>query len=165
MKHKDMFFTSIFLDALNAKLPRMRITPIICPECEQGVVMGPAANPDAQTRYCASINCSDPCGGFYYPGLVRALGGLASVGLLCTYKALRRDVPIYGAEAAWVAANIDRYGEHGAVSRLVPVLQGWDVSEDEIKAQLSFVSERNVRGYILSLLPLENSFQPVAVKR
>ena len=125
--------------------------------------MGAVANPDAQTRYCNSINCSDPCGGFYYPGLVRALGGLDRVGLLCTYKALRRDIPIYGGTAAWVAANISRYGEHGAVTKLIPVIQGWDVSEEEIKAQVDFVSKTSVRGYILSLLPLDNSFWPVAV--
>ena len=164
-EHKEIFFTSLFLDALAAKLPLMRITPIICPECEQGVVMGTVANPDAQTRYCNSINCSDPCGGYYYPGLVRALGGLERVGLLCTYKALRRDIPIYGETAAWVAANIDRYSEHGAIRKLLPVLQGWDVSEEERNAQLDFVSKRNVRGYILSLLPLDNSFWPVAVNQ
>lgn len=164
-EHKELFFTSMFLDALRAKLPAIRITPIICPECEQGVVMGTVANPDAQTRYCNSINCSDPCGGFYYPGLIRALGGLERVGLLCTYKALGRDIPVYGGKAAWVAANIERYGEHGPVTKLIPVLQGWDVSEEEVNAQLDFVSKAGARGYILSRLPLDNSFRPVAVKR
>jgi len=162
-EHKEIFFTSQFMETLKAKIPAMRITPIICPECEQSVLMGTVENPDAKTGYCNSINCSDPCGGFYYPGLVRALNGIERVGLLCTYKAMRRDLPIYGEPAAWVSANIGRYSEHGAVTKLLPVLQGWDVSEDEIKAQLSFVEKAKVRGYIISLMPLENSFWPVTV--
>ena len=164
-EHREIFFTLLFLDALNAKVPSMSITPIICPECEQGVVMGTVANPDAQTRYCNSINCADPCGGFYYPGLVRALSGLEGVGLLCTYKALRRDIPLYGEKAAWVAANINRFGEHGPVTKVIPVLEGWDVTEQEVKAQLDFASKAGARGYILATLPLDNSFRPVAVDR
>lgn len=163
-EHKDVYFTSLFMDALKARMPSISFTPIICPECEQGVVMGRVANPDAQTRYCNSINCSDPCGGFYYPGLVRALGGLDRVGLLCTYKALRRDLPVYGGTAAWVASNIGRYGEHAPVTKLMPVIQGWDVSGEEIKAQVDFVSNTSVRGYILARFPLDNTFWPVAVK-
>jgi hypothetical protein len=164
-EHKELFFTSLFIDAVKAKLPRLKIIPVICPECEQGVEMGNVASPDAATGYCHSINCSDPCGSFYYPGLVRALGHLDRVGLLCTYKALRRDLPLYGEAAGWLAANINRYGQHGEVRKLVAVIQGWDVSTDEIKAQLDMVSKANVGGYILSLLPLDNSYWPVAVDR
>ena len=98
------------------------------------------------------------------PGLVRALGGLDRVGLLCTYKALRRDLPVYGGTGAWVASNIGRYGEHAPVTKLMPVIQGWDVSGEEIKAQVDFVSNTSVRGYILGRFPLDNSFWPVAVK-
>jgi hypothetical protein len=164
-EHKDQFFTSLFIDTVKAKLPRLKITPVLCPECEQGVEMSSVASPDAVTGYCHSINCSDPCGSIYYPGLIRALGPLDRVGLLCAYKALRRDLPLYGETAGWIAANIARYGQHGDVRKLLAVIQGWDVSTDEIKAQLYLVSKANVRGYILSLLPLDNSYRPVAVNR
>jgi hypothetical protein len=164
-EHKDQFFTSLFIQAVKAKHPRLRITPVICPECEQGVDVGTTTSPDGMTRYCHSINCSDPCGSIYYPGLVRALSPLDRVGLLCTYKVLRRDLPLYGKKAAWVAANIARYGQHGEVRKLLAVIQGWDVSAEEIEAQLDFVSRSNAGGYILSRLALDNSFWPVAVNR
>src|SRR5262249_7959356 len=103
----------------------------------------------------------DPCACFYYPGLVRALSGWERVGLLCTYKALRRDLPLYGGRAAWVSANIRRYGEHGPRGNLIAVLPGWETSAAEVQAQIRQATSAAIAGYILSTVRLDQSFRPV----
>jgi hypothetical protein len=159
---QDVYFTAIFMDALKAEHPELKMIPVICPECERGVAVGEAFSPEDQTGYCHSVSCADPCALFYYPGLLRALAGLESVGLLCAYKALGRDVPLYGEQAAWIGANINRYAEHAPRQSVIAVLQGWDVSEDEIRAQTKQAASAGASKIILSKLALDQSYWPVS---
>jgi hypothetical protein len=159
--HQDAYFTAIFLDAARRANPSLKLIPVVCPECERGVTVGEVFSPEDQTGYCKSVDCSDPCALYYYPGLLRALAGLERVGLLCAYKALGRDLPLYGGQAAWVGANISRYAEHAPRENLVAVLQGWDVSEEEVRAQKDAAASAGASSLILSRLPLDQSYWPV----
>jgi hypothetical protein len=161
--HADVFFTDMFVRELARRRPELRFVPVLCPECERGVRVGAAESPEDSTGYCRDINCSDPCALFYYPGLVRALARLDSVALLCAYKELRRDLPMYGGPAGWVAGNVGRYLEHGPKRGLIAVLQGWGVSDEELSAQVRQAAGAGADSYLISTVRLDQSYSPVAI--
>ncbi len=166
----DVFFSQVFrracADALADALPIPGVIPIICGECEIGVQIGGVESPDQQRGTCRGITCSRPCAQVYWPGLVRALaadaGGTASVGLLTPYKLFDRDVPLYGGTAAWVGGLVAHYREYDPAARITAVVQGWDVTPEELGAQIEEAAENGAAGILILEEPLDQSWWPVA---
>ena len=50
-------------------------------------------------------------------------------------------------------------------SRLIAVLQGWDVSEEEIEMQLRSAERAGTGGSVLSYVKIDQSWQPKNVKK
>jgi len=163
--HTEDYFTVRFVDAVAAAHPDLTIIPVICSECEIGVTLGGIANPDLATGHCHGVTCGNPCGAVYYPGLVRALRPRPCVGLLSLYREFQRDLPLYGSEAAWCAAILDGYRQHNASGTVVSVLQGWDVTPAQVEAQVAQADRGGADGHIVALMPIEQSWWPVAVPR
>jgi hypothetical protein len=163
--HTEDYFTVRFVDAVAAAHPDLAIIPVICSECEIGMTLGGVANPDLATGHCHGVTCGNPCGAIYYPGLVRALRGQACVGLLSLYRALGRALPLYGPEAAWCAAILDGYRQHNPSGPVVSLLQGWDVTPEQVAAQVEQAERGGADGHVIALLPIEQSWWPVAVPR
>ena len=92
----------------------------------------------------------------------------AQLGLLVPYKAFQRDVPFYQGEAAWIGHAVTamdampRKYKHAPIksSRLITVLQGWDVSEAQIQSQIRVAEQAGVGGYIVSYWAIDQSWQP-----
>ena len=166
----DVFFSQVFWNActqaLKKRLAKFQIVPIICGECEIGVTMGTVESPDEQRGTCRGIACSRPCALVYWPGLVRSLAleqnGPSAVGLLTPYKLFDRDVPLYGPTAAWVGASLSHYQEYDPNANLIAVVQGWDVTPEELGAQLEQAATHGAGGVLILEEPLEQSWWPLA---
>lgn len=169
-QNPDVFFSQVFWEkcalALAETLPISRLIPIICGECEIGVTMGGVESPDAQMGTCRGIACSRPCALVYWPGMVRAfsgeVGGPLSVGLLTPYKLFGRDVPLYGGTAAWVGASVAHYREIDPTASVLAVVQGWNVTPDELAAQIEQAATCGATGVLVLEEPLDQSWWPVA---
>jgi hypothetical protein len=83
------------------------------------------------------------------------------VGLLSFYKLWRRNVPLWGEEAAWVGAVLRRYQERDPRQQLLSVLQGFDVSPAELEAQIRQSRAAGSAGHVVIASPLDQSFRPV----
>ncbi len=166
----DVFFPQVFwhacAHAMVDTLPISRICPIICGECEIGVTLGGVESPDEQLGSCRGIPCARPCAQVYWPGLVRALaaerGGPSAVGLLTPYKLFGRDVPLYGDTAAWVGASVTHYREYDPAAQVIAVTQGWDVTPEELAAQIEQAASNGAWGTLVLEEPLDQSWWPAA---
>jgi hypothetical protein len=91
--------------------------------------------------------------------------------VLAPYKAFDRDEPRYGPTAGWVKFAIQsfaemppkRQGQAIPANRIIPVLQGWHVSDREVKAQIQRSAEAGSAGYVLALTKIEQSWTPRVV--
>ncbi len=169
----DVYFSQVFWRACAESLSKLpthplsidRVVPILCGECEIGIPMGKVFSPDDLLNNCRGINCSNVCSLHYWPGMVRAFaqdrGGPAAVGLLTPYKLFGRDMPLYGDTAAWVGASQTHYHTCDPVANLIAVIQGWDVSEDELSAQVAQAAENGAKGVLALEEPLDQSYHPL----
>lgn len=161
--HTEDYFTVRFVDAVATARPDLHIVPVICSECEIGVTIGGIVNPDLTALHCHGVTCGNPCGGIYYPGLVRALADRDCVGLLSFYRLFGRDLPLYGDEAAWCAAILDGYRQQNPDKPVISVLQGWDVDAAALDAQIEQSRRGGADGQLIALCPIDQSWWPVAV--
>ena len=161
--HTEDYYTVRFVEAVAAACPDLQIVPVICSECEIGVTIGGIVNPDLTALHCHGVTCGNPCGGIYYPGLIRALAAQSCVGLLSFYRLFGRDIPLYGGEAAWCAAILDGYRQQNPAGQVISVLQGWDVPDGALEAQIAQSRRGGADGQLIALCPIEQSWWPVPV--
>jgi len=87
---------------------------------------------------------------------------------LTPYKAFNRDQPRYGPTAGWVKFAIrsfaemppKRQGQAIPAHRIITVLQGWDVSDEEVKSQIQRSEEAGSAGYVVALTKIDQSWTP-----
>jgi hypothetical protein len=154
------FFSLVFLTELRRRLPGRTLIPVITDECEIGFVMDGVDSPDEILGECHGVPCR-PCSTDYQPRFIDALRGEPRVGLLSFYKLWRRNVPLWGEEAGWVRAVLRRYRERDPSQRLLSVLQGWDVTQAELAAQIAQSAAGGSAGYLVAGTPIDQSFWPV----
>ena len=102
--------------------------------------------------------CAHPDGVETYPKLIRTLRPLRNVGLLSLYKVFARDDPAYGPEAAWTGAILERYHAVESEQQIISVLQGWNVTDGEIDAQIEQVLSHGASGYIVAGEEIDQSW-------
>jgi hypothetical protein len=159
-KYPATFFSKVFAEAVQRAHPRLEVIPVLVGECENGLDVGKAANPDATSGACHGIPCLHPCSLDYYPGLLRALSGPKPVALFTPYKLFRRNRPEYGGEAAWVAASVERMLQYAPGQQPIAVLQGWDTTDAERKAQVHQARSAGA-GYLMAMTPVDQSWEAV----
>ena len=54
-----------------------------------------------------------------------------------------------------------RNGTGVPAERLIAILRGWDVTPEQLAAQIERVKETTAQGYLIVLCPIEQSWQPV----
>ena len=152
-----------FVAAVKQLAPASKVVPVWTTECEEA---------DKETL-CGGVGCFN---GACWREFTKQLTPLAveaeNIGALLTYRAFQRDLPRYGPPAGWVNHALRsftempaRYEAKGvAPERLIAVLQGWDVSPEQIKAQISRVREARAAGYIVSMMKIEQDWEPRMVK-
>jgi hypothetical protein len=148
-----------FVRAIAEKVPATEIVPVWTTECE-------AAD---EHESCGGVGCFD---GICWQAYTRQLMHLEKVapriGVLCFYKAFRRDLPRYGAMAAWVEFALrtfqemppQRQGQAIQSNRLLAVVQGWDVDDAERQSQIRFAMQAGAAGYLIAEIPVEQNWEP-----
>jgi hypothetical protein len=143
-----------------------RVIPVWTTECEE--------HDKANDALCAGVGCYK---GICWKAYSRQLKPLAAeadmLGALLLYKEFGQDVPHYKQRAGWVGHALkhgfaEQPAKHGgtqiAASRLIAVLQGWDVSDAEIQAEIDQARGAGAAGFIVSLAEIDQSWQPRAMK-
>ena len=90
------------------------------------------------------------------------------IAVLAPFKAFDRDLPLYGKPAGWITFALKSFqtcpvannARPVPASRLIAVLQGWDVSPPEIDAQIQRAAEAGTSNYVVVRSKINQSWQP-----
>jgi hypothetical protein len=148
-----------FVRAIQVMSPTAQVIPVWATECEER----------DKDQLCGGVGCY---GGRCWKDWTRQLVPLAEVaptmGVLATYKQLLRDLPAYGSTAAWVGEAVRSFQsmpvKNGATAipqnRLLAVVQGWDVTGDELAAQIDQATGAGAKGVLIAREPVAQSWEP-----
>jgi hypothetical protein len=155
-----------FTAAVKEMAPGSRIIPVWTTECE--------AHDGAPDGLCAGVGCFQGlCWKAYTAQLTPIAREAEWIGVLLAYREFQQDASQYGAKAGWVRHALDSFttmpprhqGEAIPTKRLIAVLQGWDVSEAEMQAQIAHAEAAGVAGYVVaSLVKIEQGWAPKLMK-
>ena len=115
-----------FVAEVKKLAPDSRIVPVWATECEEHDKDG----------VCGGVGCFQGiCWKAFTQQLMPVMEQTEQLGVLLPYKAFERDLAVYGDEAAWIKHALrsfeimppTRGGKAVPVSKLIAVLQGWDV--------------------------------------
>lgn len=148
-----------FVAKIQSLVKKAEIIPIMTSECE-------AAD---QHTLCGGVGCYE---GICWKAFTKQLDQVATksqrVGVACFYKAFDRDLKRYGSKASWVRHAIlsfeampkIRNGKGLKPERLVAVLQGWDVSAEELQQQQKIAADLKPAGILICLPKVDQSWEP-----
>ena len=148
-----------FVAEVKKLLPEAKIIPVWAPECEEHDLDG----------LCAGVGCfKGTCWREFTAQLMPLAQEAGIIGALLPYRDFQRDLPIYGPSAGWIKHALASFSEmppkrNGTsipTSRLIAVLQGWDVTPEQIKAQITRSDEAGAAGYVVSLMKIDQSWEP-----
>jgi hypothetical protein len=141
-----------------------RVIPVWTTECEE----------HDKSVLCAGVGCyKGTCWKVYSRQLTPLVAEANMMGALLLYKEFGQNGPPYKDRAGWIShalkhGFVEQPAKHGgatvAASRLIAVLQGWNVSDAEIQAQIDQVRVAGAAGYIVALSRIDQSWQPRLVK-
>ncbi|MCA9061263.1 MAG: hypothetical protein KDA85_22270, partial [Planctomycetaceae bacterium] len=150
-----------FVAAVEKIQPDVQVIPVWLTECEKH-----DCTPEG---LCAGVGCFD---GICWRAWEQQLTPVAEhsnlIGALMPYKLFQRDLPIYGETGGWVRHCIRNFEQMPAIhsgrsipaNRLIAVIQGWDVTPEEIHAQQRQVHDAGAAGFVLIRSPLDQSWTP-----
>lgn len=157
--------SALFVSAIQKASPKSEVIPVWTTECEEQ-----DGEPDG---LCAGVGCFN---GICWKSYVRQLMPVAEtsnrIAVQATYKQFQRDIDHYGtAEASWVTFAIETFAtmppRHGSkaipASRVIAIIQGWDVTTEEIDAQQQAANRAGANGYVVAYDKLEQSWVPKIV--
>lgn len=156
---------ALFVSQLSKLFPQVDFVPVWTTECEE--------HDGAKDGMCAGVGCFN---GICWKALTAQLAPVASagqkIGLLVPYKDFQRDLPIYGQPAGWIAHAVSSLAEMPSkynrspveAGRVITVLQGWEVTDEEIAAQIRVAEQADVGGYIVAHAKIEQSWEPRLVR-
>lgn len=154
-----------FVQAVRALSPAAEVIPVWATECEEHEMRPGAA--------CNGVPCfTGACWQAWTEQLMPLERECATLAVLAPYRALGRDDPRYGPPAGWVRHALATFAEmpprrKGRAipsGRLLPVLQGWDVTPDQRRAQIQRAREAGAAGYVLSEMQLDQGWEPRLVR-
>jgi hypothetical protein len=145
-----------FVAAVQTLAPRARIIPVWTGECERN-------DPSCGGTPCFESACWSEMRKQWAPVRESA----SAIALLVPYKSFGHDAPREGAvEAAWVRTALETTPRLAAGSAsapraapLIAILQGWDVTPEQISAQIARAEEAR-GGWVVAHLPIDPSFEP-----
>jgi exonuclease III len=153
-----------FVHAVKELVPETEVIPVWLTECEEHDRPG----------ICGKVGCyRGYCWQYYEQQLEQLIPESKRLGALALYKALGRDLPEYQDKAGWISWVLASYSalppkrtkKMLSPHRLLPILQGWDVTDAEIAAQIQRAEEARAGGYVLSLIEIDQSWEPRILHR
>ncbi len=156
---------ALFILQVQKASPNSEIIPVWTTECEEH-----DGSPDG---LCAGVGCFNGiCWKAYTRQLMPVANTCKRVAVLAPYKEFQRDTPHYGsAEASWVEFAIGTFEtmpprHHGTAipaSRMIAVVQGWDVTTEEIDAQRKAATKAGASGYVIGYDKIDQTWSPKIV--
>ena len=153
---------ALFVQAIQNATPNVEVIPVWTTECE--------AHDGSDDGLCAGVGCfTGICWKAYTRQLMPMAATSRRLAVLALYKEFQRDIPHYGpTEASWVAFAIKTFetmpprhhGEPIPASRIVAVVQGWDVTSEEIEAQKRAAVAAGANGYVVAYDKIDQSWSP-----
>ena len=148
-----------FVGAVEKLAPKVKIIPVWTSECEEL---------DKETL-CAGVNCfKGTCWREFTAQLQAVAETSETIAALLPFKAFLRDLAEYGPTAGWIGQALEsfskmpmRYASNGVpANRLVAVLQGWDVTSEQIAGQLDQAQKASAAGVLVAFVPIEQGWEP-----
>jgi hypothetical protein len=152
-----------FVAEIKKLLPEAKIIPVWATECEE----------HDKDKLCAGVSCfKGDCWREWTAQLMPVAAEAETVAALLPYRAFQRDLPHYGPTAGWIKEALQsfstmpaRYKATGVPGqRLVAVLQGWDVTPEQVAAQIAQAEAAGAAGYVVSHMKLNQDWEPRIVK-
>lgn len=156
---------ALFVSYIQEAAPNSEVIPVWTTECEE--------HDGSADGLCAGVGCFT---GICWKAYTRQLMPLSKVSkrvaVLALYKEFQRDLPIYGPdEASWIEFAVKSFTtmpprNNGAAiraSRVITILQGWDVTDEEIEAQQNATEKAGANGFIVAYTKIEQSWSPKIV--
>ena len=139
----------------------VHVVPVWTTECEEHDV--------AKDALCAGVGCYK---GICWKAYTHQLGPLADeaplIGVLGLYKQFGQDTAAYKQQAGWVQQAIRGFAEmppkHGGRAiepqRLMMVVQGFDITADELAAQIRQAENAGAAGILVAYAAIDQSWRP-----
>jgi hypothetical protein len=143
--------------------PDSAVIPVWVTECEEHDRDGP----------CAGVGCFR---GLCWKEYVKQLASLEKqapqIGVLLPLRDFQRELPAYREPAGWITQALASFHnmppQHGAAAvaaqRLIAVVQGWDVSEQQIQQQTDRALAAGVAGVVVSRTKIDQRWEPRVVR-
>lgn len=134
------------------------VIPVWVTECEEQDTVADGA--------CHGVGCyHGACWREFDRQWVPLRAACPTVALLLPYRAFRRDLPRFGAEAGWVRFAIEhldarerRAGRPPPAASLIAVVQGWD--DADVPAQLAAAAAAGATRVLVAEAPIPQQFEP-----
>jgi hypothetical protein len=139
--------------------PDIEVIPVWTTECEEHDRGG----------MCGGVGCfHGTCWREWTAQLMPMAARTDTIGVLLLYRAFQRDLPIYGEPAGWITSALGffqqmplRYQAAGIPAhRLLAILQGWDVTPEQIQSEIARAAEAGTAGVLVVFTPIDQSWSP-----
>lgn len=154
-----------FVAAVQEFVPHAQVIPVWTTECEE--------HDGAKDGLCAGVGCfKGICWEAYTEQLMPVAKRSETLGVLLPYRAFQRDLETYGEPAGWITRAVKSFetmpvrhqGTAIQPARLIVVLQGWNVTSEQVAQQIDVAERAGVAGYLLSHTEIEQSWEPRLLK-
>ena len=152
-----------FAKAVAALEPKSRVIPVWTTECEAM----------DKENLCANVGCfAGLCWKEYTAQLMPLASNFEHLGVLLPFRDMGRDLPRYGSAGGWAKQALKSFSElpprwQGAAvtaNRLIPILQGWNVTEAERRDQIRLCQEGGSTSYVMAVKKIDQRWEPRILK-
>lgn len=154
-----------FVQEIQKILPQCQVIPVWTTECEE--------HDGAKDGMCAGVGCfKGICWKAYTEQLMPVAKRSQTLGVLLPFRAFRRDLATYREPAGWITHAVKSFqtmpvrhrGTAIQATRLITVLQGWSVTDEQIAQQIKVAQRARVTGYLISYAKIEQGWEPRIMK-
>lgn len=154
-----------FVAAVEKLAPQTQVIPVWVTECEE--------HDAAKDGLCAGVGCfKGTCWKAWTKQLMPLAKESDQVGVLLPFREFPRDLPVYGEKAGWISHAVKSFqdmpprrgGTAVPASKLITVLQGWDMAEEDVAAQVRLAESTGAGGYVVAYAKVDQSWQPKIFK-
>lgn len=148
-----------FVASVKRLSPGTEVVPVWTTECEEHDRHG----------LCAGVGCfRGNCWEEWTAQLNPMVAESDTIGVLLLYRVFERDLAVYQKPAGWISSALGffqqmplRYQPEGLPARrLLAVLQGWDVTPEQIESQITRATEGGAKGVLIAFTPIDQSWSP-----